>query len=807
MSQNPKELESLFWLLFNVEDEDALHKIVRSNPFLQDENNWQPYGGTRGNFGTFENQQPHPIPALVEKITNSIDSLLLKKCREAGIDPKSSEAPKDMTEAVEKYFSIKQGNFVEMLSPSERRNLAEEIQIVATGDKARPNITIYDNGEGQHPDDFVNTFLSLHNNNKTDIHFVQGKYNMGSTGAVVFCGNHRYQLIASKLSDKLNIPKRINGLGFTLVRRHPLTGSQEDHYRTSWYEYFAPNNAIPRFPITDIDLGLNERKFSTGSIVRLYSYQLPRGSRSDISIDLWRELNQYLYQPALPLLLVERRFGDSQKHGTKLLLGNKTRIALDEREKKEKVITLEIRKDEIGTVAIEISVFRHGVNQREFIGDKAIVFTVNGQVHGSLARSFISQELGLAMLRDYLLVQVDCTNIRTQFRQDLFMANRHNLKHSESFEKLQDKIIEVIKANDDLRHINQLRKDKILRDNSADDELLKNLLQAIPLDKDLLNLLKQNGRLDFLKPSHDHVHDEAKHHEREKEKGPKTSKRLPSIFKINLKEDKDGKRVKSIPLNGKGVIEFETDVEDEYLFRPYEKGEFQIQILGYQPNDTEGGTKPGKPKKVEDVFDVTVTGPTDNSIKITFEPKETLSVGDSVDLNARLTSPDGDLESMFYVRIVDPQRKQEDKKKDTPKPPALPKPIRVYEKQFEGSDATWEDFSWGGEDVVKVIPAPHSQELVIDAIAVNLDSFVLTRYISKQKISNEQGLKYTKDKFFASIYLHTLFLYGTLDKMNKSEEEQKFDLEELIPNLMKGYSSFLMYANTDDAILSNLKGE
>ncbi|OIN92086.1 MAG: nucleotide pyrophosphohydrolase [Anaerolineae bacterium CG03_land_8_20_14_0_80_58_20] len=51
---------------------------------------------------------------------------------------------------------------------------------------------LYDNGEGQHPDDFPNTFLSLHRNNKTDIHFVQGKYNMGSTGAVVFCGTHRY---------------------------------------------------------------------------------------------------------------------------------------------------------------------------------------------------------------------------------------------------------------------------------------------------------------------------------------------------------------------------------------------------------------------------------------------------------------------------------------------------------------------------------------------------------------------------------------------------------------------------------------
>ena len=33
--------------------------------------NWKPYGNNPGNFGTFENQQNNPIPALVEKITNS----------------------------------------------------------------------------------------------------------------------------------------------------------------------------------------------------------------------------------------------------------------------------------------------------------------------------------------------------------------------------------------------------------------------------------------------------------------------------------------------------------------------------------------------------------------------------------------------------------------------------------------------------------------------------------------------------------------------------------------------------------------
>ena len=36
---------------------------------------------------------------------------------------------------------------------------------------------------------------------KNEIHFVQGKYNMGGTGAVAFFGIARYQLIGSKRFD------------------------------------------------------------------------------------------------------------------------------------------------------------------------------------------------------------------------------------------------------------------------------------------------------------------------------------------------------------------------------------------------------------------------------------------------------------------------------------------------------------------------------------------------------------------------------------------------------------------------------
>lgn len=138
--------------------------------------------------------------------------------------------------------------------------------------RQRPCLTIYDDGEGQHPENFEKTFLSLLQGNKNEIAFVQGKYNMGGTGAIVFCGEHRYQLIGSKRYDGAG------EFGFTLIRRHPLSAEEKKTKKNTWYEYLKIDGKIPSFPITELDLGLAGRKFTTGTIIKLFDYQLPAGS-------------------------------------------------------------------------------------------------------------------------------------------------------------------------------------------------------------------------------------------------------------------------------------------------------------------------------------------------------------------------------------------------------------------------------------------------------------------------------------------------------------------------------------------------
>lgn len=795
-----KEMEKLFWSIFNANDEDELREIVQNDPLLSDENNWYPYGGSdpedTGNFSTFENQQPEAVPALVEKITNSIDAMLIKECLKKNIDPTSDKAPNTMIEAVERFFNIKNGDISELLA-SKRRELAENIQLISTGDKNNPSILLYDDGEGQYPDNFPNTFLSLHRRNKVNIKFVHGTYNMGGTGAVMFCGEERYQLIASKRTLELNEGDEV---GFTLVRRNPLIGVKANEVRHSWYEYFRiDKKKIPRFKSKSLDVGLWKRDFKSGSIVKLYSYQLPAGTRSDIERDLWRDLNQFLYSPALPVLIWDKRKTDN-KTPTTPMLGNRTRILLDDRGHKEQTITISFFEEGMGSVNMEITVFKHDVKQTEFIKDKAVVFSLNGQVQGSLPRYFISKDLGLGMLKDSLLINVDCTNLIPRFRQDLFMANRSILKKGNKLERLLEIIKSSIKECDILRELNQNRKEQIIHEKATDDELLKDVINSMPLDDDFLNILNRYGELNFFQKTIKPI--KKRDHERNKIKKYE-SKRFPSIFKLEVKPNSEGKRIKTIPLNGKGVIKFETDVEDEYFLRPYDRGTLKLEILDIKRSRGGGeGKSPITPSKVQEIFNVIVTGPLENSIKVSLKPQKDILVGDEIEINAKLTCPGNDLESIFYVKIIDPQAQEETKEEKKESQPRLPKPIKVFQEKTSEDGSDWNDYGWGGEDIIRII----TEEDRIEAIAINMDSYALKKYISRTKIKDEKSLIYTREKYFVNVYFNSLFLYSILNKLDKDLEKVITEgVDELIQNIFKPFSSFLLYMDLNELIIKTLE--
>ena len=141
--------------LASCESEKELIGLLKDEGYWDKSIYWRPFGDNENNWSTIGNQQSEADSALVEKLVNSIDAMLMKECLVRGINPESSLAPKSIASALEQYFGIKGGR-LEDLTPSERTALAKSIILAATGEKRSdaekyPNITIVDKGEGQSP--------------------------------------------------------------------------------------------------------------------------------------------------------------------------------------------------------------------------------------------------------------------------------------------------------------------------------------------------------------------------------------------------------------------------------------------------------------------------------------------------------------------------------------------------------------------------------------------------------------------------------------------------------------------------------
>ena len=156
--------ESLFYDLLRAEDEREVTEILRRAGLL-DEAHWPPLGGMENNFSIVGNQQTDPTAALVEKVINGIDGELMLEAFRHGVAPEGSDAPNGMSQAVERFLNVRDGR-LENLTSKERTALARRVQLVAVGSKEEPCYLIIDDGEGQTPRSFPNTFLSLGRSNK-----------------------------------------------------------------------------------------------------------------------------------------------------------------------------------------------------------------------------------------------------------------------------------------------------------------------------------------------------------------------------------------------------------------------------------------------------------------------------------------------------------------------------------------------------------------------------------------------------------------------------------------------------------------
>jgi hypothetical protein len=275
------------------------------------------------NFSTAGAQQSDPVAALVEKLVNAADARLTNECLVAGIDPQGPNAPPSVRHAVAQLIQRSShpenetNGLIENMTREERTALARGITLAATGLKGRPSITIVDEGEGQTPERVPHTFMSLNKSNKLRVPFVQGRFNMGGTGALRFCGDRRLQLIVTRRNPSI-VSQGENDAelwSFTVVRREtPTTGE-----RNSVYRYLAPMSAddsrrggVLRFASSELSVkpdGNNAyvKPLRYGSLVKLYEYKFSGASNILMSDGLLRQVDVRLPSPALPIMFHECR--------------------------------------------------------------------------------------------------------------------------------------------------------------------------------------------------------------------------------------------------------------------------------------------------------------------------------------------------------------------------------------------------------------------------------------------------------------------------------------------------------------------
>ena len=788
------DTKTLFEELFFAPTEDRVREIIDEHPQMFCDEQWHPLGGDENYFGIVRGQQSNPIAAIVEKVTNSIDALLMKKCHESGIDPKAPDAPRNMEEALRKFFVDQKKWDLQ----SARRKQAEEIQIIADGPPRNTSVIIYDNGEGQRPEDFENTFLSLVRGNKIDIHFVQGKYNMGGSGALLFCGKERYQLIGSKRFDNLG------KFGFTLVRQRKI-GTSQDAKRHSHFEYLKIGGDVPSFECADMDLKLFGRKFKTGTVIKMYSYQFPPGY-AGFAQDLNQSLNEFLFEPVLPILTVDKKERYPNNKVLELdLFGLKRRLEEDKNDYVDSFFSEEYEDELFGKAKISCYVFKPKlpgrdakkskeiIRERFFKNDMSVMFSVNGQVHGHFTSEFITRTLKFNLLKDSVLIHVDCTDMKPDFREELFMSDRERLKKGDEAMQLRKYLGEKLRKSR-LDEINRRRKDSIGLESEDTSELIKSFAKNLPKNSELFRLLEQTLKLEEHK-------DKKKGTEKNKPKEPKEEKpfnpkRFPSMFKFQKK--KDGINVVSVPLNGEKTLLFDTDVGNDYFDRVEDPGSLQLGLLRIKYSESGGGEGLGDEKEISKLLNIVKSSPQNGTIKVNINPTKEVQVGDELEVKASLDGCGETFEEIVWVKISEKKEAKEPipKEEEDNDSIGLPELKRVQRNE-------WDNLEQQG------IPMNHDTVMYpvgegdkLETIYINLDSSMFLNHRSKLK--NEEQIMIAQKKYLASVYFHTLFLYVITKRKNyslhidKNGKQEEISVDEYIRDVFDSYyGDFLLNFGTE----------
>ena len=750
---------------------------------------WRAFGDNDNNWSTIGNQQSDADAALVEKIVNSVDALLMKECMTKGIEPTSTEAPKSIASALETFFGITGGK-LQNLTESQRTGLAQNnIILAATGDKGTdPNITIVDRGEGQSPSRMPNTILSINKSNKLKVPFVLGKFKMGGTGALCFCGEHNFQLVICKRCPDIpaNGDTTHNLWGFTIVRREKP--SAQNRLRSSKFTYLTDLNgdilsfkADEGIKIIPTSKGENDI-MEYGMFCKMFEYRMPSRLRTNINLNLYSRLSMLLPNLAYPVYIDECREGFRAHTMHRTLSG--LNVRLSDQLAKGDTSNIEDRISVSFTIegqkvdaAVYVFKKKNGkdkngkdreVDLSQYRGSEGVLLTQNGQTHGSYDRKFYSRNaVGLSYLAESILTIVDCTGIDEATREELFMNSRDRTRASIFSTKLESSLEEFLSENPVLKQIQQKRREEAISDKLDDEKPLEDVLSSVFKSSTVLSRLFILGQK-LKNPTNLGHANEAEEFE---------GKYNPTYFTIiGKKGNADSVYTRDAQLDRKFRVRFKTDAVNDFFSREKypgtyslsrDKGTCEDHIVHLHDGVATLNVDLPKDAKVGDTYHYTFVV-TDTNNERSFENEFAIHVIAQQETTGgnggRRTPPDGE---------------NPDKNSFTPTGISLPNVREV------GKDE-WESFGFTKESALSVMKAGDVYDFF-----VNMDNIHLQTEI-KPIAKNEGKMRLLKARYKYSMVLIGLGVLGYYDNHKDETSENAEGPEEMIRKISDMLSPVLL---------------
>lgn len=782
------DIKQLALALAGCENEVEVISLLEAEGLWDSPANWRSFGDNDNNWSTIGNQQSEADAALVEKIVNSVDALLMKECMIRGIEPTSDEAPRSIASALETFFGITGGK-IQNLTEADRTGLAQNnIILAATGpDNINPNIVIVDRGEGQSPKRMPDTILSINKSNKLKVPFVQGKFNMGGTGALCFCGEHNFQLVISRRCPDIPMKddETHNLWGVTIVRRERPT--KENGLRSSKFTYLTDvNHNIMSF---EAEEGIEIIPTSKGSYdtmefgmyCKMYEYKMPSRLRTNINMNLYSRLSMLLPNLAYPVYLDECR-GKYKAHTLhRTLSGLNVRLsdqlaAGDTSNIEAKIPVSFMIEGQKVDAAVYVFKKKNGLDKNgeerkvdlsQYRGGEGILLTQNGQTHGSYDRKFYSRTtVGLSYLAEHLLTIVDCTGIDEATREELFMNSRDRTRSSTFATKLESFLEEYLKDNPTLKEIQQRRREEAISDKLDDAKPLEDVLSSVFKSSSVLSRLFVLGKK-LQNPTNLGSAPQAEEF---------VGKYNPTYFTIYRKKaDDDTLYVKEAQLERKFRVRFKTDANNDFFTREKYQGEYSLirgtgqsedHILHLHNGIATLNVELPEDAKVGDVYHYKFTV-TDTNVDRDFVSEFEIHVVENQETtggNGRRTPPDGE---------------GNDRKALSPTGISLPTVTEVHKEE-------WEEYDFTKESALCVKKIDDVYDFF-----VNMDNIHLQTEI-KPIAKNEGKMRLLKARYKYSMVLLGLGVLGYHDNHKEQGDAEVESPEEEIKRISEMISPVIL---------------